>query len=91
IPEAQNFSYRDGDQDYIWSPDSKWIVARSSRGIYGASYLVMYNAQNPGNGTNLTNSGFSDGAPLFAMDGKALLWVNDKDGKNLWHCKVQER
>jgi tricorn protease len=81
IPEAQNFSYRDGDQDYIWSPDSKWIVARNSRGLYGASYLVKYNAQNPGEGTNLTNSGFSDGAPLFAMDGKALLWVNDKDGK----------
>jgi tricorn protease len=81
IPEAQNFSYRDGDQDYTWSPDSKWIVARNARGIYGASYLVMYNVQNPGEGTNLTNSGFSDGSPLWAMDGKALLWVNDKEGK----------
>jgi C-terminal processing protease CtpA/Prc len=50
-------------------------------GIYGASYLVAYNAQNPGDGTKLTNSGFSDGRPLWAMNGKALLWVNDKDGK----------
>jgi tricorn protease len=41
----------------------------------------MYNVQNPGEGTNLTNSGFSDGSPLWAMDGKALLWVNDKEGK----------
>lgn len=81
IPAGQNFSYRDGDQDFIWSLDSKWIVARSSMGMYGASYLVAYNAENPGEGTKLTNSGFSDGGPLWAMDGKALLWVNDKDGK----------
>jgi tricorn protease len=81
VNEGQNFSYRDGDQDYTWSPDSKWLVVRNARGLYGASYLVAYNAQNPGDGTNLTNSGFSDGSPLWAMDGKALLWVNDKEGK----------
>ena len=81
IPEAQNFSYRDGDQDYIWSPDSKWLLARSSRGLYGASYLVIYDVQNPGDGISLTTSGFSDGNPQWAMDGKALLWVNDKEGK----------
>jgi tricorn protease len=81
IPAGQNFSYSDGDQSFIWSLDSKWIVARNSMGLWGASYLVVYNAQNPGEGTKLTNSGFSDGSPVWAMDGKALLWVNDKDGK----------
>ncbi|MBE0673793.1 MAG: PD40 domain-containing protein, partial [Bacteroidales bacterium] len=81
IPEGQNFSYRDGDQDYTWSPDSKWLVAKSSRGLYGASYLVIYDVQNPGEGINLTTSGFSDGNPRWTMDGKALLWVNDKEGK----------
>ncbi|MDD4671950.1 MAG: S41 family peptidase [Bacteroidales bacterium] len=81
VPPGQNFSYRDGDQDFIWSLDSKWLVARSSMGFYGSSYLVAFDAQNPGEGTKLTNSGFSDGRPLWAMDGKAMLWVNDKDGK----------
>ncbi len=81
IPAGQNFSYSDGDQDFTWSPDSKWIVARSARGIYGASYLVLLDAKNPGEGTNLTNSGFFDGGAQFALDGKALLWVNDQQGK----------
>ena len=81
IPEGNNFSYSDGDQDYIWSPDSKWIVARSSMGFYGASYLVAYDIANPQMEHKLTNSGFSDGNPIWAMDGKAMLWVNDKDGK----------
>jgi Tol biopolymer transport system component/C-terminal processing protease CtpA/Prc len=81
LPAGQNFSYSDGDQDFIWSLDSKYIVVRSSMGIYGNSYLVVYEAANPGEGIKLTNSGFSDGNPLWAMDGKALLWVNDKDGK----------
>ncbi|MDD2197981.1 MAG: S41 family peptidase, partial [Bacteroidales bacterium] len=81
VPAGQNFSYRDGDQDFIWSLDSKWLVARSSMGMYGASYLVAFDVQNPGDGTKLTNSGFSDGGPLWAIDGKAMLWVNDKDGK----------
>ncbi len=81
IPAGNNFSYRDGDQDFIWSLDSKYVLARNSMGLYGASYLVVYDAQNPGDGIKLTNSGFSDGNPLWAMDGKALLWINDKDGK----------
>jgi Tol biopolymer transport system component/C-terminal processing protease CtpA/Prc len=81
IPEGNNFSYRDGDQDYTWSPDSKWVVARSSMGFYGASYLVAYDISNPRVEHKLTNSGFSDGNPIWTMDGKAMLWINDKDGK----------
>lgn len=81
IPEGQNFSYSDGDQSYTWSPDSKYLVARNAQGSFGASYLVVYDVKNPGNGVNLTMSGFSDGAPMYALDGKALLWVNDKEGK----------
>ena len=81
VPAGQNFSYADGDQGFVWSLDSKRLVVENSMGMYGASYLVVYDVQNPGEGTKLTNSGFSDGAPLWAMDGKAMLWVNDKDGK----------
>ena len=81
IPAGQNFSYRDGDQDFLWSPDSKWIVARDAQGLYGASNLVLYNVADPGNGTNLTHSGFMDGGAMFTMNGDALVWINDKEGK----------
>ncbi len=81
IPAGENFSYADGDQDFTWSPDSKWIVAKNSLGLYGASHMVLYDAQGKNEGVNLTNSGFSDGRGRFAMKGKALVWTNDRDGK----------
>ena len=81
IPAGENFSYRDGDQDFTWSPDSKWVVARNSLGLYGASHMVLYDADGNNEGVNLTNSGFSDGQGQFALKGKALVWVNDRDGK----------
>lgn len=81
IPAGENFSYADGDQDFTWSPDSKWIVAKNAMGLYGASHMVLYDAQGQKEGVNLTNSGFSDGRGRFAMNGKALVWTNDKDGK----------
>ncbi|MFD2202234.1 S41 family peptidase [Shivajiella indica] len=81
IPEGQNFSYSDGDQDFTWSPDSKWIIAKNALGYFGASHMVLYDASRTQEGINLTNSGFSDGGGKFAMKGKAFIWVNDKDGK----------
>jgi len=81
IPAGQNFSYSDGDQDFTWSPDSKWIIAKNALGYFGASHMVLYDATGNKEGINLTNSGFSDGGGKFAMKGKAFIWVNDKDGK----------
>lgn len=81
VPAGENFSYRDGDQDFTWSPDSKWLVAKNSLGLYGASHMVLYDVNVGGEGVNLTNSGFSDGQGRFAMNGKALVWANDRDGK----------
>lgn len=81
IPAGQNFSYSDGDQDFTWSPDSKWIIAKNALGYFGGSHMVLYDAAGSKEGVNLTNSGFSDGAGKFAMQGKAFIWANDKDGK----------
>jgi len=82
IPAGQNFSYADGDQFYTWSPDSKWLVARSSKGRYGASELLLLKADGTDKeGTDLTHSGFGDGNAEWAFNGKALLWTSDKEGK----------
>lgn len=82
IGAGKNFSYRDGDQEYAWSPDSKWIVARSGKGRYGASEGVLYKADGTTpEGYDLTKSGFQDGGFQWALDGKAMLWVSDKWGR----------
>ena len=82
LPAGVNFSYRDGDQSYEWSPDSKWLAIRSNEGRYSSSDVVIYKADGINkNGTDVTNSGFGDGGQTFVMDGKALVWSNDKFGK----------
>ncbi len=82
IPAGENFSYRDGDQEYIWSPDGKWIAARSNKGRYGASEVVVYKADGTDNkGLDLTQSGFGEGNIEWALGGKAILWTSGKEGK----------
>ena len=82
IAAGQNFSYADGDQSFKWSPDSKWIAARSSQGYYGSSEVVLFNVNDPNDkGTDVTQSGFYDGGQQWALDGKALLWASDREGK----------
>ncbi|MEJ7822950.1 MAG: S41 family peptidase [Chitinophagaceae bacterium] len=81
IPAGQNFSYADGDQSSSWSPDSKWIAARSSRGNYGSSEIVLYKTDGTDVGTDVTQSGFGDAGQQWAMNGKALIWTSDREGK----------
>ena len=81
IPEGQNFSYADGDQSYTWSPDSKWIAARSSKGYYNANEILLFNVTTNDQGTDVTESGFSSAGMQWSLNGKALLWVTDRNGK----------
>jgi Tol biopolymer transport system component len=32
VPQGVNFSYADGDQNFTWSPDGKWIAFTSQEG-----------------------------------------------------------
>ncbi|EIM78656.1 peptidase S41 [Nitritalea halalkaliphila LW7] len=81
IEAGQNFSYSDGDQDYAWSPDSRWVVAKNALGHFGSSHMVKYAADGSGTPAQLTFSGFSDGNATWAMGGKAIFYTNDQDGK----------
>lgn len=81
VPEGVNFSYADGDQDFRWSPDGKYIALRSNEGIWPLSEVALVKADGTGNRINLTESGFGDGNAKWGFNGKALLWTTDRDGK----------
>jgi Tol biopolymer transport system component/C-terminal processing protease CtpA/Prc len=81
VPKGVNFSYADGDQNYNWSPDGKWISFNSAEGKWPSSEVALMKADGSGERMNLTKSGFSDGNPKWAFGGKALMWVTDRDGK----------
>lgn len=76
-----NYSYSDGDQWYRWAPDSKWIIAKYiAVGGWNNTDAVLINADGSGETTNLTQSGYTDSNPRFALDGKAMIWFSDRAG-----------
>jgi tricorn protease len=81
LPEGVNFSYADGDQSFTWSPDGKWLAFTSQEGRYTNTEVALMKADGSGERKNLTRSGFFDGGVTWALGGKALLWVTDRDGK----------
>lgn len=81
IPKGQNFSYADGDQSYTWSPDSRYVAAEDSRGYYNGGGIVVFDVNDPGKGTDITLSGFGTGGMDWGLNGKALLWITSKNGK----------
>ncbi len=85
IPEGVNFSYRDGDQYFTWSPDSKYLLAESAEGGgWGKDDVVLISDDGSGKRINLTESGFSDEYPQWGLDGRMMYWTSDKNGmKNL--------
>ena len=86
IPEGVNFSYQDGDQYFVWSPDSKYLLVQSNEGHFGSSQIVLIKADGTGARVNLTQSGFNNGEPQFGMGGKMMYYASDKKGmKNLSH------
>ena len=77
----KNYSYSDGDQYYQWSPDGKWFLV---------SYGLPDRIQTPEVGlvasdgksevVNLTQSGYDDFGPKWAMDGKMMIWGSNRNG-----------
>ncbi len=81
VDAKYNYSYSDGDQDYSWSPDSKWFLVKFfENGGWGSVDIGLIKADGTGSITNLTNSGYGDENPKWMMNGKSMIWMNDKQG-----------
>ena len=75
------YSYSDGDQDFDWSPDSRWLIATYiGNGGWNNTDIVLVKADGSEEIHNLTNSGYSDGGARFALGGKAIVFQSDRAG-----------
>jgi len=77
-----NYSYKDGDIKYGYSPDGKWFLVQYSPHHLFMSDIALVDAQGNQNITNLTKSGFKDRTPKWMLGGKMLIWFSDRDGLN---------
>ncbi|WP_455627965.1 S41 family peptidase [Parabacteroides chinchillae] len=76
-----NYSYADGDQQYQWSPDSRWFIVKYiSVGGWNNSDIALVKADGSGEVTNLTESGYNDTNAKWVLDGKAMIWQSDRAG-----------
>lgn len=80
LPGTYNYSYADGDQYFTWSPDSKWLLVQFFEFERWTSDVGLVNSTGKEKPINLTQSGYGNGAPKFAMDGQMVYYTTDKYG-----------
>lgn len=80
LPAERNYSYSDGDQFYHWSPDGKWFLVQYLEPEQWITQAGLVSAAGGQPVVNLTQSGYNNGQPRWAMDGKAMVWFSDRDG-----------
>ena len=80
LPGDQNYSYRDGDQFFDWSPDGKWLAAEMLGNGRWAEDVALVPASGEGEIVNITKSGYMDFGLQFAFEGKILLWASNRHG-----------
>lgn len=75
-----NYSYSDGDITYKWSPDSRWfLIDYIGIGGWNNSDIALVKAD----GTqvvNLTESGYTNSNPRWAMGGRAVTYTTSRYG-----------
>ena len=75
------FSYSDGDIEFEWSPDSRWLLATYfGDGGYHHDDIALIDASGKQKPYNLTNSAYTDGNPHWALGGKAMLFKSNRRG-----------
>ncbi len=81
IPKGQNYSYSDGDLDFNWSPDGKYIIADDEYFGFGDSHAAIIKADGAAPAIHPINSGFGEENIKWAMGGKLMTWTNNREGR----------
>jgi tricorn protease len=80
LPEGHNHSYSDGDWDFAWSPDSKWIIADDQRGYFGTTNAALIRADGSGDISYPVSSGFGENNNKWGLSGKIMTWASSREG-----------
>jgi len=80
LTDGSTYHHRNGEFNYVWSPDSKWIALEMiDRRHDPYSDIALLNVAD-GTLTNITNSGYFDEGPRWVMDGNAILFASERYG-----------
>ena len=76
----KNYSYSDGDQHFSWSPDSTWLLVEFLQDRQWITQCGLVDITGGKEVVNLTQSGYNNYGPEWAMDGKMMVYASDRDG-----------
>ena len=80
LDKSVNYSYQDGDQNFQWSPDSRYILCNyQANGGWNNEDVALIDVET-GEITDLTESGYTDSNFKWVLGGKAMTWSSDKAG-----------
>ena len=80
LDKSVNYSYSDGDQNFEWSPDSRYILCNyQANGGWNNEDVALIDVET-GEITDLTESGYTDSNFRWALKGKAMTWASDRAG-----------
>lgn len=75
-----NYSYTDGDIPFEWSPDSEWLlVSYIGKGGWNNTDVAAVKADGS-RVVDLTESGYSEGNPKWALGGRAVTYESGRYG-----------
>lgn len=75
-----NYSYTDGDIEFEWSPDSKWLLTSYiGKGGWNNTDIALVSRDGK-SVVDLTESGYADGNPHWVLGGKGLVYETGKYG-----------
>jgi tricorn protease len=72
------YHMRDGDQNFTWSPDSKWLLVDWGKTLSDGEVLLM--AADGSKRVNLNESGYNDYSPKWVNEGKQMIWFSNRNG-----------
>lgn len=76
----QNYD-NDFGLEYQWSPDGKWfVVSITTNRHWPYNDVAIVSSNGDMVMHNITNSGYSDGMPTWALDGNAVIFMSDRLG-----------
>lgn len=81
LPAGHNHSYSDGDWDFAWSPDSKYLLVDDQNGYFSSSNAALIRADGSQPIVYPVNSGFGEGNNKWGLNGKIFTWESDKLGR----------
>lgn len=73
------FHMSDGDKNFVWSPDSKWLLMDYGK-LLNNSDIILLDVSGKEPMKTLVPSGYYDYNPKWVNGGKQMIWFSNRDG-----------